>query len=158
MNEESEKISQSSESVQVPVIKMFKIGENEQLIFARYKNYIMIPWFVLSTILNEANEEKIENLVKVSFFSKLVLIEFVFLQARKYGLKPLLIDSTSQPFLSSQLSKFTSPTSPIHLYSIDCVRKILQTFNYHQTTVFDLLDKARLAEANNDTRFWEEAS
>lgn len=83
---------------------------------------------------------------------------FIFIfQANKFGFKPIIIDPLSDPLLSSQLLKLITSKSistQISLYSIDCVRKILQTFHYQQPEIFDLLDKARLAEASDDPTFW----
>lgn len=128
---------QLNEEKEIPWIRTFVIDEKQQMIFARYKNYIMVPWFVLSMILNEIDEDKIIDL------------------AQKNGFKAIVIDCQSHPLLYSQLSKIISKTKEIRLYSIDCVRKILQIFDYHQSTVVDLLDGARFAEANNDMTFWD---
>ena len=43
--------------------KLVVINERDKIIFARYNSYIMLPWFVLSDILNEFDEEKIKILV-----------------------------------------------------------------------------------------------
>lgn len=86
---------------------------------------------------------------------------FCFFQAHKLGFKPILIDSLSHSLLYSEIVKLiTSPvrSNPLSLYSIDCVRKILQIYQYKQTDVYHLLDQARLAEANNDLAFWEKSS
>jgi len=45
-------------------------------------------------------------------------------------------------------------STQISLYSIDCVRKIFQISNYQQWIILDLLDRARLAETNDDITFW----
>ena len=67
----------------------------------------------------------------------------------------MIIDPLSHPLLCSELFKLTPTTSAqISFYSIDCTKKIFQSFDYQQQMVFDLLDKARLAEANNDMTFW----
>jgi hypothetical protein len=66
-----------------------------------------------------------------------------------------MIDPLSHPLLCSELSKLTSASTQISLYSIDCVRKILQSSHYQQSIVFDLLDRARLAEASDDMSFWD---
>ncbi len=81
-----------------------------------------------------------------------------FSQANKFGFKPIIIDPLSHPVLCSQLLKCVSSMSistQISLYSIDCVRKIFQTYHYAQREIFDLLDVARLAEANDDITFWD---
>jgi len=78
-------------------------------------------------------------------------------KANKFGFKPIIIDPLSHPLLCSQLLKLVSSmtiSTQISLYSIDCVRKIFQISNYQQWTIFDLLDRARLAEANDDITFW----
>jgi len=41
------------------------------------------------------------------------------------------------------------------LYSIDCVRKILEIYEYEHDHVCEILDRARLAEAHNDLTFWK---
>ena len=85
----------------------------------------------------------------------------MFIQAHKLSFKPILIDSSSHPLLYSEIvNLITSParSNPLSLYSIDCVRKILQIYQYKQTDVYHLLDQARLAEANNDPTFWEKSS
>jgi hypothetical protein len=48
-----------------------------------------------------------------------------------------------------------SISTQISLYSIDCVRKIFQTYHYTQREIFDLLDIARLAQASDDITFWD---
>jgi len=48
--------------------KVVMINEYDKIIFARYNSYIMLPWFTISNILNELNEEKIKNFVKKNFF------------------------------------------------------------------------------------------
>ncbi len=81
-----------------------------------------------------------------------------FSKANKFGFKPIIIDPLSHPVLCSQLLKLV-PSIPIStqisLYSIDCVRKIFQTYHYTQWEMFDLLDRARLAEASDDITFWD---
>ncbi|CAF0788165.1 unnamed protein product [Adineta steineri] len=135
----------SNESFQTkysPLTKLVIINETEKLIFARYKSYIMIPWFSISYILNEFDEEKIKAL------------------ANKYGFKPILIDPLSHPILCSQLLKLASPmpiSTQISLYSIDCIRKIFQIYHYTQMEIFHLLDRARFAEANDDIFFWDKS-
>ncbi len=76
------------------------------------------------------------------------------------GFKPIIIDPLSHPLLCSQINNLvTLPIilSQISLYSIDCVRKIFQIYNYQQTDVCQLLDRARLAEASGDTTFWDKS-
>ena len=85
---------------------------------------------------------------------------FYFSKANKLGFKPIIIDPLSHPLLCSQLLKLatTIPISTqISLYSIDCVRKIFQTSHCKQWTIFDLLDRARLAEASDDITFWNQS-
>jgi hypothetical protein len=48
--------------------KIFMINEYDKIIFARYNSYIMLPWFTISNILSELDEEKIKNFV--NFFLK----------------------------------------------------------------------------------------
>jgi hypothetical protein len=84
----------------------------------------------------------------------------VFIQANKFGLKPIIINPLSNPLLCSQLIKLlnlSTVSSEISLYSIDCVRKIFQIYQYTQSDVYDLLDRARLAEVNDDFTFWEKS-
>ena len=50
-----------------------------------------------------------------------------------------------------------SISTQISLYSIDCVRKIFQTYHYDQREIFHLLDRARLAEASDDVTFWDKS-
>ncbi|CAF4474215.1 unnamed protein product, partial [Rotaria sp. Silwood2] len=72
-----------------------------------------------------------------------------------------IIYPLSTPLLCSQLIKLISSTltsSQISLYSIDCVRKILQICHYSQSDVYNLLDRARLAEASDDISFWDKSS
>ena len=59
--------NESDRTKQISLIKVVKINENDQIIFAKCDSYIMLPWFTLSSILNELDEEKIKNLVKYSF-------------------------------------------------------------------------------------------
>jgi len=47
------------------------INEKNKIIFARYNSYIMLPWFSISNILNEFDEDKIKNLV--NFYLKFLL-------------------------------------------------------------------------------------
>ncbi len=80
------------------------------------------------------------------------------LKANNFGFKPIMIDPLSHPLLCSQLLKFISvPTisSQMSLYSIDCVRKIFHLYQCKQSDIYNLLDRARLAEANDDPSFWE---
>jgi hypothetical protein len=134
------------------------INEKDKIIFARYNSYIMLPWFTISDILNELDEDKIKNLVKFYFIKIFIKnILFLFFKANKFGFKPIIIDPLSHPLLCSQLLKLVSSTlisTQISLYSIDCVRKIFQTFHCQQSIIFDLLDTARLAEASDDITFW----
>ncbi|CAF3476485.1 unnamed protein product [Rotaria socialis] len=100
----------------------------------------MLPSFTISNILHGINEEQIKNL------------------ANKFGFKPIVIDSLSHPLLCSQLTNLISSTltgTRISLYSIDCVRKIFQLSHYTQANVYNLLDRARLAEASDDVTFWD---
>ena len=50
-----------------------------------------------------------------------------------------------------------SKSTQINLYSIDCVRKIFETYHYRHEKILDLLDRARLAEASNDATFWNKS-
>ncbi|CAF4015513.1 unnamed protein product, partial [Rotaria sp. Silwood2] len=137
--------AESTEAFQtkpLSLIKVVLINEKDKLIFARYNSYMMLPWFVISNILNELDEDKIKIL------------------ANKFGFKPIIIDPLSHALLCSQLLKLSSSmliSTQISLYSIDCVRKILKTYHYRQSEIFDLLDRARLAEANNDITFWDQS-
>ncbi|CAF5110546.1 unnamed protein product, partial [Rotaria sp. Silwood1] len=45
----------------ISLIKVVMINEYNKLIFARYNSYIMLPWFTISNVLPEYNEEKIKN-------------------------------------------------------------------------------------------------
>ncbi|CAF0758607.1 unnamed protein product [Rotaria sp. Silwood1] len=126
----------------ISLIKVVMINEYDKLIFARYNSYIMLPWFTISNVLPEYNEEKIKNF------------------ANNFGFKPIIIDPLSDPLLCSQLIKLKSSkliSSQISLYSIDCVRKIFQISHYIQPDVYNLLDRARLAEASNDISFWDKS-
>ncbi|CAF4120036.1 unnamed protein product [Rotaria socialis] len=136
----------SSESIELfstkytSIIKVVMINEYDKFIFARYNSYIMLPSFTISNILHGINEEQIKNL------------------ANKFGFKPIVIDSLSHPLLCSQLTNLISSTltgTRISLYSIDCVRKIFQLSHYTQANVYNLLDRARLAEASDDVTFWD---
>ncbi|UJR23822.1 hypothetical protein I4U23_026798 [Adineta vaga] len=132
----------SSQTKYSSLIRVIFINEKDKIIFARYKSYIMLPWFTLSTILNEANEEKIKSL------------------ANKFGFKPVFIDPLSHPILCSQLVKSIFPISistEINLYSIDCVRKILHVYHYQHMEILQVLDQARLAEASGDMTFWDKS-
>lgn len=40
------------------------INDVEQIIFAKYNSYIMLPWFTIANLLNEYDENKIKDLVK----------------------------------------------------------------------------------------------
>jgi len=56
----------SNESLQIKspsLTKIVMINEKDKIIFARYNSYIMLPWFSISDILNQLNEDKIKNLV-----------------------------------------------------------------------------------------------
>ncbi len=59
--------NESSQIKSVSLTKLVIVNEKDKIIFARYNNYIMLPWFTLSNILNELNEEKIKNIVKIFF-------------------------------------------------------------------------------------------
>ena len=151
--EEDYRSTTSNESYQTkqPLLtKVVRINDKDQIIFVRYNAYIVLPWFTISLILNELDEEKIKNLVS-NFFSNISFKKSIFtfsFQANKFGFKAMTIDSLSHPLLYSELLKLIPTASTqISLYSIDCVRKIFQSFDYQQQIVFDLLDKARLAEA-----------
>jgi len=58
--------------------KVVMINEYDKIIFARYNSYIMLPWFTISNILNELNEEKIKNFVKKNFFFQLKISQKFF--------------------------------------------------------------------------------
>ncbi|CAF0973462.1 unnamed protein product [Rotaria sp. Silwood1] len=138
--------TESSQTKSLSLTKVVLINETDKLIFARYNSYIMLPWFIISDILHELDEEKIKILV--------------IFYANKFGFKPIIIDPLSHPLLCSQLLKLASSmliSTQISLYSIDCVRKILKAYHYEQSAIFDLLDKARLAEASNDVTFWDQS-
>ena len=141
--------------------KVFTINDNERIVFARFNSYIMLPWFTISEILNVSDEEKIRSIVTYFFLEKIDRHFVLFIQANKLGFKPIRIDSLSHPLLYSQITQFITPitvrSNQLSLYSIDCVRKILQIYQYQQSDVFHLLDRARLAEASNDTAFWEKS-
>ncbi|CAF1024937.1 unnamed protein product [Rotaria sordida] len=136
--------AESTESFQtksLPLTKVVVINEKDKIIFVRFNSYIMLPLFIISDILHELDEEKIKIL------------------ANKFGFKPIIIDPLSHPLLCSQLLKLSSSilmSTQISLYSIDCIRKILKAYNYIQLEIFDLLDRARLAEASNDITFWDQ--
>ncbi|CAF4101145.1 unnamed protein product, partial [Rotaria sordida] len=136
--------AESTESFQTKSLSLTKvvvINEKDKIIFVRFNSYIMLPLFIISDILHELDEEKIKIL------------------ANKFGFKPIIIDPLSHPLLCSQLLKLSSSilmSTQISLYSIDCIRKILKAYNYIQLEIFDLLDRARLAEASNDITFWDQ--
>jgi len=137
-----ESFQTKSSSQNSSLTKIVMINEYDKIIFARYNSYIMIPWFTISNILNGLNEEKIKKI------------------ANKLGFKAIIVDPLSNPLLCSQLLKLISlPTisSQISLYSIDCVRKIFQIYQYKQSDIYHLLDRARLAEASDDITFWEKS-
>ncbi|UJR25019.1 hypothetical protein I4U23_006380 [Adineta vaga] len=126
----------------LPLIKVVMLNSYEKIVFARYNSYIMLPWFTISNILHGLDEENIKQFIN------------------KFSFKPIIIDPLSHPLLCSQLLKLTSKSclsSQISLYSIDCIRKLLQIYQYTQTNIYDLLDRARLAEASDDISFWEKS-
>ena len=47
--------------------KLVMINEYDKIIFVRYNSYVMIPWFTISNILNQLDEEKIKQTVKRVF-------------------------------------------------------------------------------------------
>jgi len=55
------------------------INEKDKIIFARYNSYIMLPWFTISDILNELDEDKIKNLVKFYFIKIFIKNIFIFI-------------------------------------------------------------------------------
>ncbi len=58
----------SNESFQTKYLSLTKvvmINEKDKIIFAKYNSYIMLPWFTISSILNELDQEKIKILVKI---------------------------------------------------------------------------------------------
>jgi len=58
----------SNESFQTKyssLTKVVMINEKDKIIFAKYNSYIMLPWFTISSILNELDQEKIKILVKI---------------------------------------------------------------------------------------------
>lgn len=86
------------------------------------------------------------------------MLFFLRFKAENFGFKPIIIDALSHPLLCSQLIKLSSSTllsSQISLFSIDCARKIFQNSNYVKSDLYNLLDRARLAEASNDITFWD---
>lgn len=123
--------------------KFIQINRDEKIVFARYKNYIMLPWLSISDLLKESNEEQIEKL------------------ANRFGFKPIVIDRLTHPKLYSELIQslmLTEQPSEIRLYSIDCIRKIFEIYEYEHDYTYEILDRARLAEASNDLSFWKNAS
>ncbi|CAF3752683.1 unnamed protein product [Adineta steineri] len=126
----------------ISLTKVIMINKYDTIVFARYNTYIMLPCFTISHLLNGLNEEKIKNI------------------ANKIGFKPIIIDCVSQPILYSELLKLKSTSTisnQISLYSIDCVRKIFHIYQYTQKDIYNLLDRARLAEASDDISFWEKS-
>jgi len=64
-NQEDDHRSTESFQIKYPSLtKVVSINENNKIIFARYNSYIMLPWFTISCILNEFDEEKIKDLVR----------------------------------------------------------------------------------------------
>ena len=52
---------------QPSLIKVVRINDKDQLIFVRYNAYVVLPWFTISLILTELDEEKLKNLVRNVF-------------------------------------------------------------------------------------------
>lgn len=50
-----------------------------------------------------------------------------------------------------------SVSAHIGLYSIDCVRKLFRIYELARADIGELLNRARLAEASEDIRFWDKA-
>ena len=78
--EDDHRSTTSTESFQAKypsLTKVVMINEKDKIIFAKYNSYIMLPWFTISAILNELNEEKIKILVNLVFIKKNISIVFL---------------------------------------------------------------------------------
>lgn len=76
--------AESSQSLPIKSLSRTKsvlIEGRDKITFAKYNSYIMIPWFVLSDILNELNEEKIKALVSIilTFIFQRIFVSFVLI-------------------------------------------------------------------------------
>lgn len=140
----------SNENSSLPYTKIFSLPSTKTLIFARYKNWIMIPWFCISALFDpplcEATIERFAILYKFS---------------------PIYITSSTDAILCAHLEKsmiyFSNSIKHdyrqrIALYSIDCLRKLLLNHQINDEIIFDRLDEAREAEIKNDRDFWQYTS
>ncbi|CAF0830410.1 unnamed protein product [Didymodactylos carnosus] len=138
----------NEKKVELPYFKVIIISSQDKLIFARYQLYTLIPWFNISVILSDIDEDIIETF------------------ATKHNFEVIRITPLSDPILCLKLLKTMSlfskcpvsrhGLSQISLYSIDCVKKMLLYYNYSRTQIYEQLDYARIAEASKNPLFWTE--
>ncbi|CAF3583673.1 unnamed protein product [Adineta steineri] len=121
-----------------------------KLIFARYKNWVMIPWFCISSLFDPPlSENTIER------FAILYKFPPVYITPLTNGI--LCANLKKCITLISYNTKNSSDgyESKIALYSIDGVRKLLLNHHFDNEYIFDRLDEAREAEMKDDQDFWE---
>ncbi|UJR27801.1 hypothetical protein I4U23_009071 [Adineta vaga] len=139
-----EEEQQRQSNCRLPCIRIIDIPSSsyKRLIFTRYNNWIMIPWFCISSLFEPSlSESTIER--------------FAIL----YKFSPVIITPLTNAVLCAHLEKCMLSNhehdTKIALYSIDCVRKLLLNHHFNNEFLFERLDEAREAEMKDDQEFWE---
>ncbi|CAF0747660.1 unnamed protein product [Rotaria sordida] len=147
-----EEQQQYQSNCRLPCVRIIDIPllSSKKLIFARYNNWVMMPWFSISTLFNPPlSENTIERF------------------ALLYKFSPIIITPLTNAVLCANLEKYITSINDnrkinfhgheikIALYSIDCVRKLLLNHHCNNEFIFERLDEAREAEMKDDQDFWE---
>ncbi|CAF4512427.1 unnamed protein product, partial [Rotaria socialis] len=147
-----EKQQQCHLDCRLPCIRIIDIPflSDKKLIFARYKNWVMVPWFSISDLFRPSLSE--------STIQRFALL---------YKFSPVYLTPLSNAVLCASLEKYMTSINDnrktslrgnetkIALYSIDCVRKLLLNHHLVNEFIFERLDEAREAEMKDDQDFWE---
>ncbi|CAF1378537.1 unnamed protein product [Rotaria magnacalcarata] len=147
-----EEQQQCQSNCRLPCIRIIDIPflSDKKLIFARYNNWVMLPWFSISDLFHPSlSENTIERF------------------ALLYKFSPVYLTPLNNAVLCANLEKYMASINDnrktsshgyetkIALYSIDCVRKLLLNHHFVNEFIFERLDEAREAEMKDDQDFWE---
>jgi len=148
-----EEQQQRQSNCRLPCIKILDItlsSSDKKLIFARYNNWIMIPWFCIGALfeppLSESTIERFAMLYKFSPVNITPLTNAILCANLEKSMT--LVNYNRKNSLYEHQTK-------IALYSIDCVRKLLLNHHVNNEFIFERLDEAREAEMKGDEDFWD---
>ena len=108
--EEQEKLRQREITRDLPAIRIFDIpsSPSKQLIFARYNNWVMVPWFSISTLFEPPlAESTIERFVGLCWrFSFALRSDTSFIsQAMLFKFSPVHLTPLTNGLLCARLQK-----------------------------------------------------